>query len=162
MRNVPCLALLVPVALGGAACSTSYAPQNSGRISVVMEGGSMALNKNGKTYRIGPFGGTVDEAVAGNPRAESEASAYQSQQTTGTIFAFTGGALEAAGAGLLVAHATGSGTDSALGPSLGLMLGGLAAEFLALIVLSSAQPHLWDAVNIYNDGVKEPSRAGAP
>jgi hypothetical protein len=160
MRIIP---FLLPVALASTACSTSYAPQNSGRVSVVVRGGRLALNTNGRDFRTGPFGGDVDQAVACDARAKSEAETYQTQQTTGTIFVFAGGALVGVGAGLFAASVlsgslgeSGSSTSSvggALGPSLEFALGGLVAAAIGRMFTSSAETHLWDAVNIYNDGI---------
>jgi hypothetical protein len=148
------IALTLMTALAAMGCSTSYAPQNTGRISVVMEGGAVQLYKDGKTYKPGVFGGNIDEAVAGNPRAEREAATYQTYQTTGAIFSFAGLAVELGGVGVLAASAPISSANSAFFPALGLMLGGLAVEIASLAFTMSAQPHLWDAINIYNDGVK--------
>jgi hypothetical protein len=148
-------ALTLAIALAATGCSTSYAPQNSGRIAIVMDGGAMQLYKNGKTYKPGLFGGNVDEAMAGNPRAEDEAETYQTYQTTGAVFSFAGLALEVGGIGVLAAGPPSPSGNNALFPALGLALGGLAAEIASLVFTVSAQPHLWDAINIYNDGVKE-------
>jgi hypothetical protein len=158
MRTLLSLAVLAAAA-SSTACSTSYSPQNSGRISVVMEGGSPELYKNGRTYKPGLFGGNVDEAVAGNARAEEEAETYQTHMTTGAILSFAGLGLELGGAALLAASPPSSSGNNALFPSLGLMLGGAVAAVVSLAFTMSAQPHLWDAINIYNDGVKEPPRA---
>ena len=56
-----------------AGCSSSYRPLNSPRIAVAMEGGEPVLYKNGRAYPAGAAFGGVEEAVQGNPRAESEA-----------------------------------------------------------------------------------------
>ncbi|HTA91550.1 MAG TPA: hypothetical protein VK745_18330 [Polyangiaceae bacterium] len=44
-----------------------------------------------------------------------------------------------------------SGHSSAL--ASGLLLGGIGAVIAGTIVVISAQPHVYDAINIYNDGV---------
>lgn len=145
------LASLTSVILATTACSTHYVPQARGRISVVMDPG-MGLYKDGKTYRAGLFGGDVDEAVVGNARAEEEASTYQTDQTIGTACTFAGAAALIAGVTVLGSDFPTSNQQNALPPSLGLMLGGLALELIGLGFTMAAQPHLWDAVNIYNDG----------
>jgi hypothetical protein len=142
--------------LATSACSTTYVPQNTGRIAVVMDGGSYALFKDGKVYKPGLFGGDVDEAVAGNPRAEDEMSTYQGQQTTGALCTIGGAALVLGGAAVLAAAPPQSGDSRGLTPSLAMFLGGLVVDLIGLAFTTSAQPHLWNAVNIYNDGVGQP------
>jgi hypothetical protein len=147
-------ALALTALFATTACATSYAPQNTGRVSIVMEGGAMRLYKNGKTYRPGPFGGDVDEAFAGNPQAAEEAESYQTSQTTGTILSFASLALEIGGGALLAVSPPNSNGNGSLVPALGLMGVGAVAAIVSLVFTASAQPHLLDAINIYNDGVK--------
>jgi hypothetical protein len=147
-------ALALTALLATTACATSYTPQNTGRVAIVMEGGAMRLYKNGKTYRPGPFGGDVDEAFAGNPQAVDEAETYQTNQTTGTILSFASLALEIGGGVLLAASPPNSNGNGSLVPALGLMSAGAVAALVSVIFIGSAQPHLFDAINIYNDGVK--------
>jgi hypothetical protein len=154
------LALTVLLATGG--CSTSYAPAHTGRVSITMEGGGMRLYKDGKTYRPGPFGGDVDEAFAGNRQAAEEAETYQTNQTTGTVLSFAALGLELGGAGLLAASPPTSGGNGSLVPALGLMAAGIAAEIVSLVFTVSAQPHLFDAINIYNDGLQPGVRPPQP
>ncbi|MGH7293410.1 MAG: hypothetical protein ACRELB_00685 [Polyangiaceae bacterium] len=150
-------ALLAALLLANAACSTHYVPQSSGRIAVVMDPG-MGLYKDGKTYRPGIFGGDVDEAVAGNQRAEEEASSYQNEQTVGFGCMLAGVAAIIAGGLVLGADYPQNGQTNGLPPSLGLMLGGVVANLVGVGFTMSAQTHLWDAVNVYNDGVGRGTR----
>jgi hypothetical protein len=152
MRPRPASVAGTALLLAMTGCSTHYVPQARGRISVVMDPG-MGLYKDGRTYKAGLFGGDVDEAVAGNPRAEEEVAAYQSDQTIGTVLSFAGLAAVLGGAAVLGADVPNSSQTNALPPSLGLMLGGVVLELVSLGFTLSAQPHLWDAINIYNDGV---------
>jgi hypothetical protein len=142
--------------LATSACATTYLPQHNGRIAVVMEGGAYALYKDGKVYKPGLFGGDVDEAVAGNPRAEDEMSTYTGQQTTGSLLTIGGAALVLGGAAVLAADPPQGGDSRGLTPSLAMFLGGLVADLVGLVFTTMAQPHLWNAVNIYNDGVGQP------
>ncbi|MEJ7734877.1 MAG: hypothetical protein WKG00_37525, partial [Polyangiaceae bacterium] len=48
-------------------CATNYKPRPSPRVAVVMEDGAPALEKNGSTTKLGPFGGGLVEAVEGQP-----------------------------------------------------------------------------------------------
>jgi hypothetical protein len=155
-------ALASTVLLATSACSTAYAPAHTGRVSMTMEGGALRLYKDGKTYRPGPFGGDVDEAFAGNAQAAEEAETYQTNQTTGTILSFAALGLELGGAGLLGANPPTSNGDGSLVPALGLMGAGIVAEIVGLVFTVSAQPHLLDAINIYNDGLQPGSRTPQP
>lgn len=149
MATAPALAALL---LAATACSTHYVPQSNGRISVVMDPG-VALYKDGKTYHPGLFGGDVDEAVAGNARAVDEAITYQNDQTIGFACTLTGLAAILAGGVVLGADYPTAGQTNGLPPSLGLALGGIVAAAIGLGFTMSAQTHLWDAINIYNDGL---------
>jgi hypothetical protein len=151
MRS-PVSSIAAGVLLATTGCSTHYVPQSRGRISVVTDP-SMGLYKDGRTYRAGLLGGDVDEAVAGNRRASEEAAAFQTDQTIGTVFTFGGLAFVVGGAAVLIGDLPTSNQSKALPTSLGLMLGGLVVEMVGLGFSMAAQPHLWDAVNIYNDGV---------
>ncbi|HEY6462593.1 MAG TPA: hypothetical protein VIY73_20635 [Polyangiaceae bacterium] len=140
------------------ACSTHYVPRDRGRIAIVMDP-SVALTRDGKTYHLGIFGGDVDEAVAGNPRAVAEASTYQTDQTIGSALSFGGLAAVVAGVVVLGSEYAPNENPNALPPSAGLMLGGVVASMIGLGFALAAQPHLWDAINIYNDDVGSSPRA---
>jgi hypothetical protein len=154
--------LLSTVLIATPACSTSYAPAHTGRVAITMEGGALRLYKDGKTYHPGPFGGDVDEAFAGNAQAAEEAETYQTNQTTGTVLSFAALGLELGGAGLLAASPPTSNGNGSLAPALGIMTAGVVAEIVGLIFTVSAQPHLLDAINIYNDGLQPGSRPLQP
>ncbi|HEY1695477.1 MAG TPA: hypothetical protein VGG39_25080 [Polyangiaceae bacterium] len=145
-----CLLACAALALSTSACSTHYVPRDRGRIAIVMDP-SLALARDGKTYHLGIFGGDVDEAVAGNPRAEAEASTYQTDQTVGSALSFAGLAAVIAGAVVFGGEYAPNQNPNALPPSAGLLLGGVIASMVGLGFTLAAQPHLWDAINIYND-----------
>lgn len=159
MATAPALA--AALVLATTACSTHYVPQSNGRISVVMDPG-MAFYKDGKTYHPGLFGGDVDEAVAGNAKAVDEAISYQNDQTIGFACTLAGLAAILAGGAVLGADYPTDGQAKGLPPSLGLLIGGIVAEVIGLGFTMSAQTHLWDAINIYNDGVNTGPRAPVP
>jgi hypothetical protein len=152
MRMASAPVAAVALSFATAACSTHYVPQSNGRISVVMDPGP-GFMKDGRTYHPGPFGGDIDEAVAGNAKAEEEANTYQNDQTIGFACTLAGLAAILAGGVVLGADFPTSGQANGLPPSLGLALGGIIAEVIGLGFTMSAQTHLWDAINIYNDGV---------
>ena len=68
-------------------CASSYLPQPSPRVSVVMDGGSYAYTRDGQKYSGGLFGGDIDKAVKGNKAAEKYAHEYKTGMATG--FALT-------------------------------------------------------------------------
>ena len=68
-----------------------------------------------------------------------------------------------AGAGVLLADSKRTpddGSSSAQTAGLVLIAGGLAASIVGTVLFSNAQPHHWDAINIYNDGL--PNSMGVP
>jgi hypothetical protein len=143
-------------------CSFGYMPKSNGKIAVVVDNGSPAYVKDGRVYKGGIFGGDLDEAVAGNPKAEAELEEYKSDMT-GWLATFV------AGTGAMVADVVMLSNDAArrdnpsgaeLGTEVGL-LGAWIGLYVASVVFAvSAQPHLFDAINVYNDGVDD--RAPAP
>ena len=151
-----CLVCASGIALSG--CSTSYVPRPSPRVAIVMQGGTPGYLREGRVYPGGGFGGDIDEAVRGNPEAESHARAYRAGMIGG--FAATlGGVASTLGGGLLYFRNTGGPeserdtTEQAVGGVLALS--GIAAYVAGLVLLTNAQPHLWDAINSYNDGVSD-------
>jgi hypothetical protein len=130
-----------------------------------MQASTPAYARDGRIYEGGGFGGDLDEAVRGNPQAESHARAYRAGMIGG--FAATmAGVASAIGGGMLYVSNSG-GDASERDPTLQtaggvLFLGGIAAYVTGLVLLANAQPHLWDAINIYNDGVYDPGVAPRP
>jgi hypothetical protein len=136
------------------ACSSSYQPARSPRISVIQEGGSPTLVRDGQTFSVGLFGGGLEDAVRGNPAAEEHASSYKTLSIAGWSVYVAGLGSSIAGIFLLADNrAGGSNNDANDAAGAALALGGVAALVTSIVLLSTAQPHLWDAVNIYNDGV---------
>ena len=132
-------------------CSSGYEPARSPRIAIVVEGGSPAFVKDGTRSGSTLFGGGLVDAVRGNPRAEEQARIARNLTIGGFVLDLAGFGSEVGGV-VALAHEPGSnGHSSALGA--GLLLGGLGAVLAGTIMLISAPPHVYDAVNIYNDGV---------
>ena len=119
-----------------------------------MEGGTIAYVRDGKTYEGGLFGGDIEEAVRGNPQAEEYAHEYK----TGVVTGFATTMLGVAGmvGGLVVtgveeAPPTNNRSVPVAGP---VLLGaGVLAYVVGLVVMLNAVPHLYDAVNAYNDAL---------
>lgn len=146
----------LPVATG---CSSSYVPAASPRASLVMESGTYAYVRDGKKYEGGVFGGDIEEAVRGNERAEEYARAYKTGTATGLALSFVGVAAAIGGA-VLLGYQAGQTTSGQSVPLTGLFiaLGGFVVDLAGGIVVSNAQPHLFDAINAYNDGLlRQPS-----
>jgi hypothetical protein len=100
------------------------------------------------------LGGNVDEAVAGNPAAEAEARSYKNKSIAAFVLSTLGAVGAGVGAGVLVYDETRATPDNGLmAASLTSLLGGLTLSLVGSIVALNAQPHLWNAINIYNDGV---------
>ena len=146
------LSVTVAFALFSGACSSSYQPARSPRIAVTQEGGTPTLVRDGQTFSVGLFGGGLEDAVQGNPAAEEHASAYKTLSIAGWSFYVAGLGSSVAGIYVLAANRAGDSNNNETAGTV-LALGGVAALVTSLVLLANAPPHLWDAVNIYNDGV---------
>ncbi len=154
-RRLACsaLALAALPLLSGCGAAT-YTPRPSPRIQMMTDNGSMVLVKNGRTYPFGMFGGQLEEAVQGNPQAEAEAHAFRTKTTTGFILNMVGSVAGGVGAGVRVANQiSDTPSNGLMAGSIALVLGGLALSIAGSALQSSAQPHVWNAINIYNDGL---------
>jgi hypothetical protein len=103
------------------------------------------------------FGDGVVNAVQGNRRAEEEARLGRNLIIGGFVLDLTGLALETGG---LVYTIENPQRNGALG--LGLAFGGLSVALAGTIMILNGQPHLYDALNIYNDGLEEPTWTPRP
>jgi hypothetical protein len=164
LRRAVGAVLVCTLTLAGAGCSTSYMPRPSSRVQVIMKGGTPAYVRDGKVYEGGIFGGDLDEAVRGNPEAESHAKTYQNSMIGGFLATIAGGVSLGGGAVLYAASSVDSSSDRSSQKTAGaaLVFGGLAAYVVGLVLLSTAQPHHWDAINVYNDGVPDARMPYAP
>ena len=138
-----------------AGCSSSYVPAASPRLSLIMEGGTYAFVRDGKKYEGGVTGGDIEEAVQGSPKAEEYAHEYKTGMTTGFAMTILGAAAAVGGLtlfGVQAAHQTSGDTL----PPAGLLVasGGLIVELIGVAVASNALPHLFDAINAYNDALR--------
>jgi hypothetical protein len=160
LRRTICALCGSTLALAG--CSTTYVPRPGPRVAVVIQEGRPGFLREGKFYSGGGlFGGDIDEAVRGNPEAESHANAYRAGMIGGFAAVMAGLASTIGGGILFFGNSRGDDNRDPTAQAAGgvLLLGGLAAYVTGAILQSNAQPHLWDAINIYNDGVYDP---GAP
>jgi hypothetical protein len=129
-------------------CSSSYRPADSPRISTALSGGSPTFFRDGKEYPAGLFLGGVEDAVQGNRRAEDEARTAHHLMVGGFVLGLVGDGTAIAGVALDASHPT---HNTELG--LGLVLGGLAGAIAGFILMANASPHMYDAINIYNDSI---------
>ena len=132
------------------ACTSSYEPARSPRITTIVEGGSPTFVKDGARYGTPMYGVGLVRAVQGNTRAEEQARIGRNLAIGGLVFDLAGLSSDVGGI-FAIEHDRGRGQPSALGT--GLIFGGLGAVIVGTVLLLSAQPHIYDAVNIYNDGV---------
>ncbi len=144
--------------LTATACSSSYVPARSPRIAIALDDGGLAFYKNGTEYEAGVFLGGVKEVVKGNPRAEDEARTAQQLVIGGYSCQFA--ALGASGAGFGVLSSSHRFGDTDTNVGLGLLAGSAILNLVGAVLEMNAVPHVYDAVNIYNDGV--PPYAGTP
>jgi hypothetical protein len=150
-RALALVALLAPSSLG---CASSYVPRRGPHVALVQDGGTISYVREGVKYDGGIFGGDIDQAVSGSPRAEEYASEYKTGMTTGFVLTMVGAVGLAGGAGLLGAEEARTSTwDSTATTAVIVMLSGLVVELVGAGIAARAQTHLYDAVNVYNDDV---------
>jgi hypothetical protein len=124
-----------------------------------MSGGSPTFYKDGEEYPGGLFLGGAEDAVHGNSRAEREARTAHRLMVGGFVVTLVGEASAATGLALLVpAYPTAPRRDV----GVGLIIGGLVGTITGLVLLMNAPPHMYDAINIYNDGVEASGSASVP
>ena len=132
------------------ACSSSYEPAKSPRITTVVESGSPTFVKDGERYGTPLFSAGLVRAVQGNPRAVEQARIGRNFAIGGFVVTIAGAASEVGGL-VALAHQGDGGSSAPL--ATGLVLGGIGAVIAGGVMLMVAQPHISDSVNIYNDGV---------
>jgi hypothetical protein len=147
-----CAALFLGSPVLGGCGASAYMPRPSPRIQVVTEGTSLALVKDGRSYPFNAFGGGLEDVVEGNPRAEAEAHAYRNKTVAGFVLSTVGTVSTGVGAGILVGDEVQSQPSSSLLiGSLAMILGGAVLTIVGGVIGGGAQPHLWNAINLYND-----------
>ncbi|HEX3777571.1 MAG TPA: hypothetical protein VHV51_24045 [Polyangiaceae bacterium] len=132
-----------------AGCSSSYEPARSPHVATIWEDGHLAYVRDGQHYGSSFFvgNGTID-AVQGNPRAEAEARTGRNLEVGGFVFLLgtVGTAAGALGAIASNPEARDHQTEASV-----LLASAIAFEITGIALEISAFPHLYDAVNIYND-----------
>jgi hypothetical protein len=131
-----------------AGCSSSYQPVRSPRIVTVVDSGQPAFVKNGERVGTLALGTGLVDAVHGNPRAEHQARVGRNLSVGGFVLAVAGLGTEIGGL-VVLAQDSHSDEHSSLGPAL--LLTGAVVAITGSVLMLAGQPHLYDAVNIYND-----------
>jgi hypothetical protein len=145
------LALCLVTAAGDLGCATHYQPRMSPRISVAMSGGMPEYTRDGQVFEHGLAGGGLVDAVAGDPEATEAAETYNNRMIGGLVSDGIALACVGAGIGLTANRASrNEGIDPLAGAAITC---GLAGAVVALVLIASAQPYQWDAINLYNDHV---------
>jgi hypothetical protein len=135
-------------------CATTYVPRPSPRVQVVAEGSSLALVKDGRSYPFNRFGGGLEDAVQGNPQAEAEARSFRDKTISGFVLSTVGAVAAGVGAGVLVGNEVQANPSTTIQTiSITSIIGGLVLSIVGGAIAGSAQPHLWNAINIYNDSL---------
>jgi hypothetical protein len=144
--RLPAAGIVVAVVLTAAGCATEYVPRTSNRISLVESGGVAKVTRDSQTFGLW----NLDQAVTGNPEAEAHARTYRHRTAAGIVGEIAGLGLIAGGVSLAAGQSV-STTRRDVGS--GLALGGVVALVGAFVAILSGPPHIYDAINIYNDGV---------
>ncbi len=152
-------AFLSTVSFLAQGCSSSYEPAQSPRIALVYDGGQVAFLRDGKRHQGFLIGGSLLEAVEGDPEAERVARTARNLEIGGYVFAF-GGLAPLVGAA--VVQGSSHPVDQHEGAVTALLLSSLACEFVSLGLTLSAVPRFYDAINIYNDHVDRTLLPSAP
>ena len=158
-------ALVVVWALSvGAGCSSSYEPARSPRIETVISGGQPTFVKDGVHIGSAVWGTGLVDAVEGNPEAQHHAEVGRNLIAGGFAMSLVGLASEIGGLAVLVHdnnQPAAQNDAQASGLAVGLLVGGLAVALAGSVMMMAGQPHVYDAVNIYNDSLVLPRPAAA-
>lgn len=136
-------------------CSSSYEPARSPRIVTVIEGGQPTFVKNGEHFGGPAFGSGLAEAVEGNTEAEHQATVGRNLVLGGFVLDLVGLGSMIGGTVVLAKNDTSTEPQSNTAGTA-LLLGGVVAALAGSVMILAGQPHIYDAVNIYNDGLERP------
>ena len=114
--------------------------------------GRVVLVKDGRTFSAGGFSSDPIAAVEGNFAAQEHARTYVRRSRTALVLYTLGVACLV---GALATHTDEPGHGVRNDIATGTLLGSLGLLIGSLSVLSTAPGHLYDAVNIYNDNLRE-------
>lgn len=133
-------------------CSSSYQPARSPRITTVVHSGYPTWVKDGEHIGSPAFGTGLVDAVRDNPRAQHQARVGRNLIAAGWVSYLVGLGTGIGGVALVAKddsstspHQSAAGTALLITSAATLLAGG--------VLLLCGQPHIYDAVNIYNDGL---------
>jgi hypothetical protein len=115
--------------------------------------GEPSIVKDGRATSLGIFGGGLEEAVADNPRALEHAETFSDYSIASFILGIFGAGASGGGVGLIVGNEAGNRDSGLRAAGMALAFGGLAVSLVGAAFQVAAQPHFYDAINIYNDEV---------
>jgi hypothetical protein len=141
-------AVVVSIGLVFAGCATSYRPQDSGRVSFVLDGPGISLYKDGQRYGASGLSSDPIRAVTGNPVAEDHARVFVQRSR---IWAILTAVAVASLATSIAVNPSGNGGHRDI--SAALAVTGFASLTGGAVVGATGLSHVYDAVNIYNDGL---------
>lgn len=148
---------LLAAATLATACNATYQPRPSRMLKWTMIDGAPAVMRQGRPYPVNGFGQGLTEAVADNPRALEHATAHREGTIWGLVTALGGAAVMFMSPVLLLAGNDGPGQDPSEG-AVSLAIGGAVTGIVlygfGLGMVASAQPRMYDAVNVYNDDLE--------
>jgi hypothetical protein len=120
-----------------------------------MEDGRPTYVRDGKKFDGGFLGGDIEEAVHGNPQSEEYAHEFKSGIVTGFVLSMIGAAGVVGGAVVAAAEVDQPRASNAVPVGgLAVMGAGVILDVVGLVMMLNAQPHLFDAINSYNDAVR--------
>lgn len=147
-------AVLLALAFFSQGCSSSYEPARSPRIAMVVESGQPTFVKNGERLGSPAFGGGLVDAVASNPEAQHQATIGRNWVVGGLVLDLVGLGSVIGGTVVLAKDNASTLPDHPSTAGTALLIGGLAAALAGSVMILCGQPHIYDAVNIYNDGLE--------
>jgi hypothetical protein len=159
--------LVLAVVLSQAGCTSAYQPRRGPRLSVVLDAGSLAYQRDGQTFQHGLFGGGLVEAVDDDPAARDAAETYQGRMIGGFVANIVGFGCFLGGTAWAMSSSSSSSSNQLVDSERTvILLGGVGCLFAGAItgsiLLLSAQPYQWDAINIYNDNLEMGRSRGRP
>jgi hypothetical protein len=123
-----------------------------------MDGGQLAYQRDGQVYTHGLFGGGLVEAVQGVPAAEDAARSFRRRMAGGFVMLFGGLVCSMVALEVAFERSADDESERPLAVSGGCLLVGLTGG----VVLGSAAPYQWDAINLFNDAVEPAAPAPPP
>jgi hypothetical protein len=129
-------------------------------VAVVKSAFRRGLVRDGTYYGGGAFGGDVDQAVSGVPEAVSHARSYQTLSTLGSIALFTSEAAAISGSVIIPTAIDDPETRSAA--RVAFIVSSLTLLVTGVVLHVAAEPHLYDAVNLYNERIDAGWRPAEP